>query len=122
MQSIASKKGKATRHGPSASTSCVGEVEPMTPGKKRKLSGESGAASATEHLPSAPNGAPLAKKKKMSPGPNYLGSLREAGRSVMTLLGEGEGSRAPGKATTKTPTRKKSEWQQSGDAGSGADF
>jgi hypothetical protein len=26
----------------------------------------------------------------MSPGPNVLGSLREAGRSVMTLLGDME--------------------------------
>jgi hypothetical protein len=27
----------------------------------------------------------------MSPGPNILGSLREAGRSAMTLLGDGDG-------------------------------
>lgn len=71
-----------------------------TPGQKRKLS----AGAPSSDLPSAPNGSSMgdggrqAKRTRMSPGPNVLGSLREAGRSVMTLLGDGE---------AKSPDRKR---------------
>nr|XP_018259099.1 uncharacterized protein I303_08643 [Kwoniella dejecticola CBS 10117]OBR81257.1 hypothetical protein I303_08643 [Kwoniella dejecticola CBS 10117] len=56
----------------------------------------------THLIPSAPNGAPLIastsdeearqpKRSRLSNGPNYLGSLREAGRSIANLLGEEKG-------------------------------
>ncbi|WWC97908.1 hypothetical protein V866_004796 [Kwoniella sp. B9012] len=58
--------------------------------------------SSTHLIPSAPNGAPLtatssneegrhAKRSRLSNGPNYLGSLREAGKSIANLLGEEKG-------------------------------
>ena len=57
-----------------------------TPGQKRKFS----------NLPSAPNGAPLiaadeerdVKRKRLSWGPNAIGSLRGAGRSLVNVIGE----------------------------------
>ena len=56
-----------------------------TPATKRKFS----------DMPSAPNGAPLeptgqgdAKRKRLSFGPNTMGSLRGAGRSLVNVIGE----------------------------------
>lgn len=90
MQSIGqSKKTYGTTSVMSGATGVT-----TTPGGKRKVSERH------QTIPSAPNGAPLTpmaprisdtddrdtKRKKMSPGPNALGSLREAGKSVMNLL------------------------------------
>lgn len=85
--SITTSKASKASKPPSSS-----RLPPTTPGQKRKLS-----AGSTADFPSAPNGGKIdgegrqAKRSRMSPGPNVLGSLREAGRSVMTLLGDGEG-------------------------------
>jgi hypothetical protein len=96
MASARSKLSLADSIDVSAPATCL---PPHTPGK-RKLS------FAALNTPSAPNGAPLiettaepaAKRKRMSPGPNALGSLRDAGRSLVHLLGEGaKGGVTPGK-------------------------
>lgn len=96
---IASSRSKASLVDVSGSDVTAKGLPPQTPGK-RKLS------HAALNTPSAPNGAPLidaagepaSKRKKMSPGPNALGSLRDAGRSLVHLLGDGhKGGMTPGK-------------------------
>jgi hypothetical protein len=62
---------------------------------KRKFSDEIVAG------PSAPNGAPLVpvdsratKRSRLSIGPNYLGTLREAGKSLASMLADADGKPA----------------------------
>ncbi|WRT68977.1 uncharacterized protein IL334_005959 [Kwoniella shivajii] len=72
---------------------------PPTAGKRKHDLTSS--VSSSHLIPSAPNGAPLtvsisnetrqAKRSRLSNGPNYLGSLRDAGRSIANLLGEEKG-------------------------------
>ncbi|WWC64108.1 uncharacterized protein I303_106715 [Kwoniella dejecticola CBS 10117] len=75
--------------------------EPLASKAKRKHD-LTKSTSSTHLIPSAPNGAPLIastsdeearqpKRSRLSNGPNYLGSLREAGRSIANLLGEEKG-------------------------------
>lgn len=91
MRSISGNTlASAPKTKPSRSTTKLPLI-PSTPGQKREHSNGSNSSD----MPSAPNGGPLegprqAKKSRMSPGPNVLGSLKEAGRSVMTLLGDME--------------------------------
>lgn len=93
--SAASSSSKTTFNW-GATTTIKEDEPPKTPGK-RKLS-----ISALT-MPSAPNGASLtdngerqAKRSRLSPGPNALGSLKTAGRSLVNLIGE-----------ATTPARKK---------------
>ncbi|ORY24783.1 hypothetical protein BCR39DRAFT_545922 [Naematelia encephala] len=89
MQSINSslKSSKSSQKGSSAPSDI-----PVTPGVKRKHDSSS--------MPSAPNGLPeiggdngqdhlRTKRSRLSPGPNYLGSLRDAGKSLVNLIGDG---------------------------------
>ncbi|WWD21121.1 hypothetical protein CI109_105602 [Kwoniella shandongensis] len=86
--SVASKP-PISRTGSSASTD--GASTHAAPKRKHDLT--SSTSSAT--LPSAPNGLPLhasedrqRKKSRLSSGPHYLGSLREAGKSLAHILVE----------------------------------
>ncbi|WVR09113.1 hypothetical protein IAU60_006175 [Kwoniella sp. DSM 27419] len=86
-----------------ASTSAA--INPGTPGRtKRKynMASSTSTSGTTPRLPSAPNGAPITaatseedgrktKRSRLSNGPNYLGSLKEAGRSIANLIGEEKG-------------------------------
>jgi hypothetical protein len=74
-----------------------GETETETAESKikRKFSDEIVAG------PSAPNGAPLVpvdsratKRSRLSIGPNYLGTLREAGKSLANMLADADGKPA----------------------------
>ncbi|WVQ93273.1 hypothetical protein IAU59_000339 [Kwoniella sp. CBS 9459] len=89
----------STSRQPSSSSTTTKTAEPSA-GEKRKH--ELSTSTSTHRIPSAPNGAPLkaagsqdggrqAKRSRLSNGPNYLGSLREAGKSIANLLGEEKG-------------------------------
>jgi hypothetical protein len=72
-----------------------GETETAESKVKRKFSDEIVAG------PSAPNGAPLVpvdsratKRSRLSIGPNYLGTLREAGKSLANMLADADGKPA----------------------------
>ncbi|WWC91287.1 uncharacterized protein L201_006230 [Kwoniella dendrophila CBS 6074] len=91
----------SSRQASSASITKISTAPSATVQTKRKH-GLTTSTSTTHLIPSAPNGAPLvpaeshdeerqAKRKRLSNGPNYLGSIREAGRSIANLLGEEKG-------------------------------
>jgi hypothetical protein len=77
------------------------DMQPAAPGEaaeskvKRKFADEIVAG------PSAPNGAPLVlvdsranKRSRLSIGPNYLGTLREVGKSLASMLADADGKPA----------------------------
>ncbi|ORX39072.1 hypothetical protein BD324DRAFT_679573 [Kockovaella imperatae] len=78
---------------------------PATPGQKRKVS----------NLPSAPNGLPLeasddrdAKRKRLSFGPNTMGSLRGAGKSLVNVIGDmGRTPKRAGASRKKAAAKKR---------------
>ncbi|OCF35506.1 hypothetical protein I316_02558 [Kwoniella heveanensis BCC8398] len=101
MRSI-SKTSLAPKPSTSRQTSSSSSIKltEASAGEKRKH--ELSTSTSTSRIPSAPNGAPLtavvsgdegrqAKRKRLSNGPNYLGSLKEAGKSIANLLGEEKG-------------------------------
>ncbi|WVQ81506.1 hypothetical protein IAT38_003630 [Cryptococcus sp. DSM 104549] len=90
-----------TASGSSSSSASQPVMVPLSSGSsapKRKYDPSS--STSTLALPSAPNGAPLeestsgrqAKRSRLSAGPGYLGSLREAGKSLAHILGEEKGT------------------------------
>ncbi|WVW79269.1 hypothetical protein I302_101236 [Kwoniella bestiolae CBS 10118] len=86
-----------------SSASRIDQPSTAPPVAQAKRKHELTSSTSTTHLiPSAPNGAPMtatlsneegrqAKRTRLSNGPNYLGSLREAGKSIANLLGEEKG-------------------------------
>ncbi|KAK6904358.1 hypothetical protein I203_105170 [Kwoniella mangroviensis CBS 8507] len=92
-------KPSASRQISSSSVAQLSTAPTVQTKRKHELTTSTSSA----HLiPSAPSGAPLtatlfnedgrhAKRSRLSNGPNYLGSLREAGRSIANLLGEEKG-------------------------------
>jgi hypothetical protein len=76
----------------------VANAASATSQQKRKLSEEEIIGG-----PSAPNGLPLvpdedgkrqAKRSRLSIGPNYLGTLRDAGKSLANMLADADGKPA----------------------------
>ncbi|WVF65621.1 hypothetical protein IAT40_000351 [Kwoniella sp. CBS 6097] len=101
MRSI-SKTSLAPKPSTSRQTSSSSTIKLAEPSAGEKRKHEISTSTSTSRIPSAPNGAPLtavvsgdggrqAKRTRLSNGPNYLGSLKEAGKSIANLLGEEKG-------------------------------